>query len=88
MRHRRHRNRIIGRAVTLVAVLAAGTDGFMWYARVDLLSAACFAITAVTTVGFGDIHPDTVAGRVLTRLVPAGLILVFGLGFTGSRLDG
>ena len=51
----------------LLAVIAAGTVGFKYIEREQGLSWAdslYFTIVTITTVGYGDVHPQTEAGRL------------------------
>lgn len=56
-------------------LLVAGTVVFMLVERLSALDAFYFSFVAITTIGFGDIAPQTDLGKVLT--VAYGLI---GLG--------
>ncbi len=59
----------------LAGVLVFGTLGLMAFERLDLLDAFYFVIVTIATVGYGDIHPVTAAGKVLVML-----IIVTGVG--------
>ena len=58
---RRIRIGIIG----LAAVLIAGTIGFNQAEGKDLFTSFYFTVIALTTVGFGDVVPVTVEGRIV-----------------------
>ena len=63
-----------------LAVMALGTIGFMTTEKLSLTDAFYFSLVTVTTVGYGDIHPSTTAGKYLA----VGLI-VLGVGtFLGA----
>lgn len=69
--------------VAALGLLVLGTWGYTVTENLDPFEAFYFLIISVTTVGFGDIHPTTEAGRILTLVVvPVGLLVVFGLGVT------
>ena len=59
----------------LLAVLLAGTMGFVVLEGQSLVDALYFTVVTVATVGYGDIHPATVAGKVV-----AMIIIVTGVG--------
>jgi voltage-gated potassium channel len=61
--------------MVLVAVMVLGTLGFMIVERISLTDAFYFSIVTIATVGYGDIHPATPAGKVL-----AILLIVLGVG--------
>jgi voltage-gated potassium channel len=72
----------------LVAVLAYGTTGFVYFeqpARPELTFADGFWYTAVTitTIGYGDLYPATFGGRFLVA-VP---LMVIGIGLLGYVLS-
>ncbi len=58
-----------------VAVMALGTLGFKALEGGTLADAFYFSIVTVATVGYGDIHPVTTAGKILVLL-----IIVLGAG--------
>ena len=60
-------------------VVCVGTAGFALVEGFSLIDAFYFSIVMVTTVGFGDLHPVTQAGKVL-----AVVMILMGVGaFTG-----
>jgi hypothetical protein len=59
----------------LVAVMVVGTFGFMVIEHLSPVDAFYFSIVTITTVGYGDIHPATPAGKVLTVI-----LIVMGVG--------
>jgi voltage-gated potassium channel len=58
-----------------LAIMVLGVAGFMVVEDLSLIDALYFVIVTVATVGYGDIHPVTVAGKAL-----AVLIIVLGVG--------
>jgi len=77
-------------AVAIGLLMVIGTAGYMVLEGLGLLEALYLLVITVTTVGYGDLHPVTTGGRILTMLVvPIGLLLVFGLGVVtmAGRLD-
>jgi hypothetical protein len=53
----------------LLCVLAAGMAGLMVFEQLSPLDSFYFLIVTIATVGYGDIHPVTPAGKVLVMLV-------------------
>src|SRR5216684_5192598 len=70
----------------LAAVAACGTLGYVTIEHYPLLDAVYMTVITLTTVGYGEVHPLSPAGRAFT----IGLITV-GLGTVtaviGSALD-
>ena len=62
---------------SLLLVVMVGTVGFMYIEGLSLLNAFYLTITTVTTVGYGDIVPETHNGKIFA----AGLI-ISGVGIT------
>ena len=61
-------------AVFLVVIIC-GTLSFMWIENLALADALYFMIVTMATVGYGDLHPVTPAGRFL-----AIIFIVLGVG--------
>ncbi len=68
-------NRVIAGLVLLGLVLAIATAGYMLIEGWSFLDAFYMAVTAVTTVGFSEVHPLSTNGRVFTLFV-----VLFGVG--------
>ena len=64
--------------VVLAVLVAIGTAGYMLIERMNVVDALYMAITALTTVGFGEVHPLSEAGRIFTIL-----FLIAGVGTAG-----
>ncbi len=76
--------------VSIIILLVMGTAGYSYFEGLDFFEAFYLLVISITTVGYGDVHPLTSAGRTLTLfVVPVGLLLVFGLGVSlaTERLD-
>jgi voltage-gated potassium channel len=72
-------NRFMIFVTACLLILAVGTVGFAAVEHLSILDAAYFTVVTVTTVGYGDIHPSTPLGKLLS----IGLIVV-GVGtFSG-----
>lgn len=53
----------------LLCVLVAGMIGLMILEHLEPLDALYFLIVTIATVGYGDIHPVTPAGKVLVMII-------------------
>lgn len=53
----------------LVCVVFAGTIGLMVFEQLQPLDAFYFLIVTIATVGYGDIHPVTPAGKILVMVI-------------------
>lgn len=68
----------LGIALALfVALLGCGTAGYMILERWSLFDALYMTITTLSTVGYGEVHPLHLAGRVFTAC-----FIVLGVGTT------
>ncbi len=71
-------------AAVLAVIIIIGTIGFSLVEHLSISEAFYFTIVTVATVGYGDITPLTVGGRVLSVI-----LIVVGVGaFTGVIVDG
>ena len=67
-------------SILFLAVVIGGTAGIMAAEGFSFLDAFYFMIVTMATVGYGDVHPVTPAGKVLTIL-----IIITGVGtFVGA----
>jgi len=68
---------------TFAVLITAGTVGFSVLEGLAPADAFYFTIVTISTVGYGDIHPVTTAGKIL-----AAVVIVVGLGaFLGVIAD-
>ncbi len=70
----------------LFVVLLTGTVGFMVLEGQSLVDALYFTVVTVATVGYGDIHPTTVAGKVVAMVIIAIGVGTF-LGVVANATD-
>ena len=68
------------------ALLLLGVAGFMALENLSLVDAVYFSIVTMATVGYGDIHPQSVAGKVLALMLIVGGVGTF-LGVVASVTD-
>ncbi len=61
--------------VVLLMVMSLGIIGFMIVEDLSLADAFYFSIVTIATVGYGDIHPATQAGKIL-----AVVLIITGVG--------
>ncbi len=74
------RNRFKVYSILFSAVVIGGTAGIMAAEDLSFLNAFYFMIVTMATVGYGDVHPVTPAGKILTIL-----IIITGVGtFVGA----
>ena len=53
----------------LIAVMITGSFGFMYIENLSFPDAVYFTVVTVATVGYGDIHPVTDAGKLLAIIL-------------------
>ena len=60
-----------------IVLLAVGSIGFMVFENMSLTNAIYFSIVTMATVGYGDIHPQTAIGKILTIIIIIGGVGTF-----------
>jgi voltage-gated potassium channel len=55
--------------LALVGVLIVGTAGYMWIEGWGALDALWMVVITLTTIGFGEVHPLSTAGRAFTLII-------------------
>jgi voltage-gated potassium channel len=64
-------------ATAMALTLAGGTAGFVWIEDYPVFDAFYMTLTTVTTVGYGEIHPLSHAGRVFNSfLILFGVVIM------------
>lgn len=71
-----HFKRILLGIPILIIIIAFGTNGYMLLENWGLEDALYMTIITLTTVGFGEVHPLSAAGRVFTMV-----LILMGVGF-------
>ena len=71
----------------LIAVMLAGSFGFMYTENLSFPDAVYFTIVTVATVGYGDIHPVTSSGKLLAIiLIVTGVSTFLGVVANATEL--
>lgn len=78
----RTRDRLLGVAGMLFACLAAGTLGYRIIEGWSLFDSLYMTVITVGTVGYGETHPLSTAGRTFTMFLIMGGIGLFTYGFS------
>jgi len=78
----RTRDRLLGVAAILAGCLAAGTLGYKLIEGWSLFDALYMTVITVGTVGYGETHPLSTAGRAFTMLLILGGIGAFTYGIS------
>src|SRR5215472_2936211 len=68
------RRRLAIIAIAMALVLGGGTLGFVWIEHFPVFDAFYMTLTTVTTVGYGEIHPLSTAGRIFNSF-----LILFGV---------
>jgi voltage-gated potassium channel len=72
---------------TLAAMIVLGTAGYAVIERWSTLDALYMTVISLTTVGFGEVHPLSPAGKVFTLLIILGGVLLVAIAVSlGSKI--
>jgi len=72
--------------VMFIGLLMLGVFGFVFTENLSPVDAAYFSIVTMATVGYGDIHPQSVLGKILAIVLIVGGVGTF-LGVVASITD-
>lgn len=61
--------------IIFFALIVTGTFGFMLIEKKSLIDSAYFVVVTMATVGYGDIHPITLSGKIFTII-----LVIMGVG--------
>jgi len=78
--HHKHHLRAV--LLAAMAVLAFGTLGYVWVEGWGVFDALYMVIITVTTVGYGEVHPLTAEGRLVSMI-----IILCGIGLATYSLS-
>jgi hypothetical protein len=87
MTHDPLRFRLTINLIILFAVLIFGTLIFIYLENRSFIDAFYYVIVTIATVGYGDVHPNTTAGKVFTiLLIIAGVGTFLGVIANGTEI--
>lgn len=72
--------------VVFTALLFVGILGFMFIENLSFVDAIYFSVVTMATVGYGDIHPQSAVGKILSLILIVGGVGTF-LGVVASITD-
>lgn len=73
-------------SVAFLIIMICGTIGFMTTEGLSPTDAFYFTIVTVATVGYGDIHPSSLSGKILAMVLIACGVTTF-LGVVANATD-
>jgi voltage-gated potassium channel len=73
-----HRKKIISGLLITLSFMALGTGGYAWLEGFSILDAFYMTVITITTVGYGEVHTLSEAGRMFTIF-----LILFGFGSIG-----
>ncbi len=68
----------------LLLIIVVGTSGFHFLENVDIITSLYWTIVTITTIGYGDIVPHTVDGRIFSIIIMVSGVSVALYTFTAG----
>lgn len=53
----------------LLLIIVIGTTGFYFIEKVDIITSLYWTIVTVTTIGYGDVVPKTIVGKIFSIII-------------------
>jgi len=71
----RRKEKIVSLFKLLLSLAAANVVAMIWFENLSLIDSVWLTMTTITTVGYGDLSPETIWGRTATII----LLYIFGI---------
>ncbi len=68
----------------LLVIITVGTAGFHFFENADLITSLYWTIATITTIGYGDVVPHTVGGRIFSITIMISGVSVALYTFTAA----
>jgi len=68
----------------LLLIIVIGTTGFFFLEKVDLITSLYWTIVTVTTIGYGDVVPKTIVGKIFSIIIMVSGVSVALYTFTAA----
>jgi len=68
----------------LFLIIVIGTTGFYFLEKVDLITSLYWTIVTVTTIGYGDVVPKTIVGKIFSIIIMVSGVSVALYTFTAA----
>lgn len=78
-------------AIFLLLTMVIGTLGYMWTEKLNLFNSIWLAAVSILTIGYGDIKPVTLQGKIFTLIIipiAIGIVTYILAQFASSIMDG
>ncbi len=78
-------------AMLLLITIITGTFGYMWTEKLNFFDSVWLAAVSILTIGYGDIKPVTLQGKIFTLIiipVAIGVVTYILAQFAGSIING
>lgn len=68
----------------LLLIIVIGTTGFYFIEKVDIITSLYWTIVTVTTIGYGDVVPKTIVGKIFSIIIMVSGVSVALYTFTAA----